>query len=53
MKACDGRAFHSQLKQLCAKMSKDQQWDIQRMPQMMKSAHGSTSHNHQREIRPE
>ena len=47
MKACQGRAVHSELKQLCGKMSKDQQDDIQRLQQMMKSMHGAGSdHKH-------
>jgi uncharacterized protein (DUF305 family) len=39
MKACQGRAVHTELKQLCSTMSKDQQDDIQQMQQMMEAAH--------------
>jgi uncharacterized protein (DUF305 family) len=47
MKACQGRAVHAELKQLCTKMSKDQQDDIQRMQQLMKSMHSAGSdHKH-------
>ena len=47
MKACEGRAVHAELKQLCTKMSRDQQDDIQRMQQMMKNMHSPGSdHKH-------
>ena len=47
MKACQGRAVHTELKQLCSKMSKDQQEDIRQMQHMMKAAHGSSAeHQH-------
>jgi uncharacterized protein (DUF305 family) len=47
MKACQGRAVHAELKQLCSKMSKEQQDDIRQMQQMMKGAHAAgTEHKH-------
>lgn len=47
MKACQGRAVHTELKQLCSKMSKDQQDDIKQMQQMMTAAHGTgAEHKH-------
>lgn len=47
MKACQARAAHAELKQLCSKMTKDQQDDIQHMQRMMKAGHSTGSaHQH-------
>ena len=44
LKACEGKASHTDLKQLCVKMSKDQQQEIQQMQRMMKA--GGAAHKH-------
>ena len=41
MEACQGRAVHVELKQLCTKMSSNQQSEVQQMQQMMKGVHGA------------
>lgn len=47
MKACHARAAHAELKQLCSKMTKDQQEEIRQMQGMMKAGHsGGDAHQH-------